>query len=70
MICHLARDKTCVHFSATCTTIFYLGMFVGPTTAGFIVESYGFEFVSMIYCFFYIGGLLIDIVGMVSGYVK
>ena len=52
------------------TAGFYLGMFIGPTTAGFMVDNYGFQFTCLIYCLFFTAGLFLDIAGLIFGYVK
>ena len=51
--------------SAMCGASFYLGMFVGPTLGGVLVERYGFKWTSLIYCLFSIGALILDIAEIV-----
>ena len=59
-----------VSSSAMTTAGFYLGMFIGPTTAGFLVDNYGFQFTCLIYCIFFTAGLSLDFAGMAFGNVK
>ena len=42
------------------TSSVYLGMFVGPTVAGVLVENYGFPFTTMIFFVLYVLDVFID----------
>ena len=40
---------------------FYIGNFIGPTAAGFLVDAYGFERTTVVFFSLYIFILLVDI---------
>ena len=55
-----------MHFEGMWSGTFYLGTFLGPTVAGVLVDSYGFKFTSMVYCFFFVGSLILNIVEIID----
>ena len=40
---------------------FYIGNFIGPTAAGFLVDAYGFEWTTVVFFSLYVFILLVDI---------
>ena len=40
---------------------FYIGNFIGPTAAGFLVDAYGFEWTTVVFLGLYAFILLVDI---------
>ena len=40
---------------------FYIGNFIGPTAAGFLVDAYGFEWTTVVFFSLYVFILLVDV---------
>ena len=40
---------------------FYLGAFLGPSIAGFLVDAYGFEWTTVIFAIFYCVGIVFNV---------
>ena len=56
--------NTYIIISGMWTTSFYLGNFVGPTTAGFLVESLGFRVTTMAFFAIYLAMAVVDAVDL------
>jgi len=58
------KDDTSTQMMVTgmWSATFYLGTFVGPTMAGFLVDNHGFRFTSVLFCFFFMGSLVMNII--------
>ncbi len=52
---------TLTHSSGLWASSFNLGNFIGPTSAGFIVEAYGFRDATFVYIWIYVIMIFVDV---------
>ena len=63
----ISSASYCVIFdkiAGLCTSSWFLGLFLGPTIGGFLVEHYGFPRSAIIYTIFFIFTAILDIAGV------